>query len=131
MSEKALRLKKKHSQRKEKFLLGCSNKTRFKSLEHAKKAKERIRYISVMESATGQASSYLPVRAYACGNCAGYHLTQSHVNDCLKVVIEIILIQERLFYGRFSQKTQSFKTTFTTPVTLYSQLLAHKLLLTN
>lgn len=75
MSEKALRLKKKHSQRKEKFLLGCSNKTRFKSLEHAKKAKERIRYISVMESATGQASSYLPVRAYACGNCAGYHLT--------------------------------------------------------
>lgn len=75
MSEKALRLKKKHLQRKEKFLLGCSNKTRFKSLEHAKEAKERIRYISVKESSDGEASTYLPIRAYACGNCAGYHLT--------------------------------------------------------
>ena len=75
MSEKAARLKKKSGQRKVKYRIGCSNKTRFKSLEHAKKAKERIRYISVMESSDGKQSDYLPIRAYFCSNCAGFHLT--------------------------------------------------------
>ena len=59
MSEKAARLRKKSGQRKVRYRLGCSNKTRFKSLEHAKKAKERIRYISVMESSDGKPSDYL------------------------------------------------------------------------
>lgn len=75
MSEKAVRLKKKNGQRKAKYRLGCSNKTRFKSLEHAKEAKERIRYISVMESSDGKPSDHLPIRAYFCSNCAGFHLT--------------------------------------------------------
>jgi hypothetical protein len=63
------------AQRKESYTLGCSNKTRFKSLEHAKEAKERIRYISAMESSDGKGASRLPSRAYACGNCKGWHLS--------------------------------------------------------
>ena len=75
MSQNAIRIKKKASQRKEKYTLGCSNKSRFKSLEHAKEAKERIRYISAMESADGKPATRLPSRAYACGNCKGWHLS--------------------------------------------------------
>lgn len=60
---------------KKKFLKDCNEKTRFKSLEHAKEAKERIRCISIMESSNGKASTYLPTRAYFCSNCAGFHLT--------------------------------------------------------
>lgn len=60
---------------KKKYLRNCDGKTRFKSLEHAKEAKERIRYISAMESADGKAASRLPSRAYACGNCKGWHLS--------------------------------------------------------
>ena len=75
MSQNAIRIKKKASQRKEKYTLGCSNKSRFKSLEHAKEAIERIRYISAMESADGKPASRLPSRAYACGNCKGAHLS--------------------------------------------------------
>ena len=60
---------------KKKYLRKCDEKTRFKSLEHAKEAKERIRYISAMESADGKAASRLPSRAYACGNCKGWHLS--------------------------------------------------------
>ncbi len=85
MSEKAARLKKKSGQRKVKYRLGCSNKTRFKSLEHAKKAKERIRYISVMESSDGKPSDYLPVRAYFCSNCAGFHLTSRPDRDDITI----------------------------------------------
>ncbi len=58
-----------------KYLRNCDEKTRFKSLEHAKEAKERIRYISAMESSDGIAASRLPSRAYACGNCKGWHLS--------------------------------------------------------
>jgi hypothetical protein len=58
-----------------KYLRNCDEKTRFKSLEHAKEAKERIRYISAMESTDGKAASRLPSRAYACGNCKGWHLS--------------------------------------------------------
>jgi hypothetical protein len=58
-----------------KYLRNCDEKTRFKSLEHAKKAKERIRYISAMESADGLPATRLPSRAYACGNCKGWHLS--------------------------------------------------------
>jgi len=58
-----------------KYLRNCDEKTRFKSLEHAKEAKERIRYISAMESSDGKAASRLPSRAYACGNCKGWHLS--------------------------------------------------------
>ena len=58
-----------------KYLRNCDEKTRFKSLEHAKEAKERIRYISAMESADGKPASRLPSRAYACGNCKGAHLS--------------------------------------------------------
>jgi hypothetical protein len=75
------------TQRKEKYTLGCSNKTRFKSLEHAKEAKKRIRYISAMESSDGKASSRLPSRAYACGNCKGFHLS-SHP-DLFEVRFEL------------------------------------------
>ena len=60
---------------KKKYLRNCDEKTRFKSLEHAKEAKERIRYISAMESADGKPASRLPSRAYACGNCKGAHLS--------------------------------------------------------
>jgi hypothetical protein len=58
-----------------KYLRNCDEKTRFKSLEHAKEAKERIRYISAMESADGKPATRLPSRAYACGNCKGWHLS--------------------------------------------------------
>jgi hypothetical protein len=58
-----------------KYLRNCNEKTRFKSLEHAKEAKERIRYISTMESSDGKAATRLPSRAYACGNCKGWHLS--------------------------------------------------------
>ena len=58
-----------------KYLRNCNEKTRFKSLEHAKEAKERIRYISAMESADGKPATRLPSRAYACGNCKGWHLS--------------------------------------------------------
>ncbi len=85
MSEKAARLRKKSGQRKVRYRLGCSNKTRFKSLEHAKKAKERIRYISVMESSDGKPSDYLPVRAYFCSNCAGFHLTSRPDRDDITI----------------------------------------------
>ena len=60
---------------RKKYLRNCDEKTRFKSLEHAKEAKERIRYISAMESADGKPASRLPSRAYACGNCKGWHLS--------------------------------------------------------
>ena len=60
---------------KKKYLRNCDEKTRFKSLEHAKEAKERIRYISAMESADGKPASRLPSRPYACGNCKGWHLS--------------------------------------------------------
>ena len=60
---------------KKKYLRNCDEKTRFKNLEHAKEAKERIRYISAMESADGKAALRLPSRAYACGNCKGWHLS--------------------------------------------------------
>lgn len=85
MSEKAVRLKKKNGRRKAKYLLGCSNKTRFKSLEHAKEAKERIRYISVMESCDGNPSNHLPIRAYFCSNCAGFHLTSRPDRDDITI----------------------------------------------
>ena len=58
-----------------KYLRNCDEKTRFKSLEHAKEAKGRIRYISAMESADGLPATRLPSRAYACGNCKGWHLS--------------------------------------------------------
>ncbi len=85
MSEKAARLKKKSGQRKVKYRIGCSNKTRFKSLEHAKKAKERIRYISIMESSDGKQSDYLPIRAFFCSNCAGFHLTSRPDRDDITI----------------------------------------------
>jgi hypothetical protein len=85
MSEKATRLKKKSGQRKVKYRIGCSNKTRFKSLEHAKKAKERIRYISIMESSDGKQSDYLPIRAFFCSNCAGFHLTSRPDRDDITI----------------------------------------------
>jgi hypothetical protein len=58
-----------------KYLRNCDEKTRFKSLEHAKEAKGRIRYISAMESADGKPATRLPSRAYSCGNCKGWHLS--------------------------------------------------------
>jgi hypothetical protein len=58
-----------------KYLRNCDEKTRFKSLEHAKEAKGRIRYISAMESTDGLPATRLPSRAYACGNCKGWHLS--------------------------------------------------------
>jgi hypothetical protein len=75
------------SHRKENYSLGCSNKTRFKSLEHAKEAKGRIRYIAAMESADGKAASRLPSRAYACGNCKGWHLSSRP--DRFEVLFEL------------------------------------------
>jgi hypothetical protein len=73
---------------KKRYLRDCNEKTRFKSLEHAKEAKERIRCISIMESSNGQASSYLPTRAYFCTNCAGFHLTSRA--DRFEVQIDLV-----------------------------------------
>jgi hypothetical protein len=70
-----------------KYLRNCDEKTRFKSLEHAKEAKERIRYISVMESTDGKAATRLPSRAYAFGNCKGWHLSSRP--DLFEVQIEL------------------------------------------
>lgn len=85
MSEKAVRLKNKSGHKRIKYLRGCSDKSRFKSLEHAKEAKERIRYISAMESSDGKPSDYLPIRAYFCGNCAGFHLTSRPDRDDIAI----------------------------------------------
>lgn len=73
---------------KKKYLRNCDEKTRFKSLEHAKEAKERIRYISAMESADGKAATRLPSRAYACGNCKGWHLSSRP--DLFEVQFELV-----------------------------------------
>lgn len=71
-----------------KYIRNCDEKTRFKSLEHAKKAKERIRYISATESTDGKAASRLPSRAYACGNCKGWHLSSRP--DLFEVRYELV-----------------------------------------
>lgn len=71
-----------------KYIRNCDEKTRFKSLEHAKEAKERIRYISATESADGKAASRLPSRAYACGNYKGWHLSSRP--DLFEVRYELV-----------------------------------------
>ena len=73
-----------------KYLRNCDKKTRFKSLEHAKEAKERIRYISVKESSDGKAANRLPSRAYACGNCKGWHLSSRA--DLFEVKFELAML---------------------------------------
>jgi len=73
-----------------KYLRNCDKKKRFKSLEHAKEAKERIRYISVKESSDGKAATRLPSRAYACGNCKGWHLSSRA--DLFEVKFELAVL---------------------------------------
>lgn len=73
MSHQAQRYKRQKN-RKNSYAHGCTGKTRFRSLEHAKEARERIRYISVMEALTDEPRR-VPVRAYFCTNCRGFHLT--------------------------------------------------------
>lgn len=86
MSEKASRLRKKPKSQ-QRYLLGCSNKSRFKSLEHAKDVIGRIRNISAMESVNGQPAEYRPIRAYACGNCKGFHLSSRMDRDYISVSV--------------------------------------------
>ena len=76
---------------KKKYLRNCDKKTRFKSLEHAKEAKERIRCISVKESLDGKAATRLPSRAYACGNCKGWHLSSRA--DLFEVKFEPLVLR--------------------------------------
>ena len=77
MSLQAQRYKRRNtsvSQRR--YAKGCTGKTRFRSLEHAKEAITRIRYISVMERPEGEPYK-IPIRAYQClnPNCAAWHVT--------------------------------------------------------
>ena len=74
MSAKALRLQK-PSRSQKRYALGCTGKSRFRSLEHAKEAKERIRYIAVSEKSDTNQVLRIPIRAYQCSNCKGFHLT--------------------------------------------------------
>jgi len=74
MSANALRLQK-PSRDQKKYAFGCTGKSRFRSLEHAKKAIERIRYIAVSEKVDPNQVIRIPIRAYQCSNCKGFHLT--------------------------------------------------------
>ena len=74
MSANALRLQK-PSRDPKRYAFGCTGKSRFRSLEHAKKVIERIRYISVSEKADSNQVIRIPIRAYQCSNCVGFHLS--------------------------------------------------------
>ena len=83
MSQSAKRYKKKnHSlasksskSGRKKYVPGCSNKARYRSLEKAADHLVSIRYKVSAGKSEGGAADRFPVRAYACNNCNGYHLT--------------------------------------------------------
>lgn len=56
--------------------------------------------------------------------------TQSHQDDCIAVTIEINSIEEAIVGRRYVKRTKSIKSTFTSPLSIYSQAIANKLLTT-
>ena len=59
------------------YLLGCSNKTRFRDRSRATEALVGIRY---RMQAEGE-STKVPIRTYECSNCAGWHLSSREDRD--------------------------------------------------
>ena len=57
-------------------------------------------------------------------------VTHSHKEDCIAVTVEISSIEEVITEGRYLKRTKSVKSTFTSPLSMYSQELAKKLLTT-
>ena len=79
MSQNAKRHKKKNysNSAPEKYVLGCSDKARYRSREKAADHLVSIRYkVSARKSEGGSADRF-PTRAYSCNNCNGYHLTSA------------------------------------------------------
>jgi hypothetical protein len=79
MSQKAERHKKKNhsNSAREKYVLGCSDKARYRSREKAADHLVSIRYkVSAGKSEGGSADRF-PVRAYSCNNCRGFHLSSA------------------------------------------------------
>ena len=57
-------------------------------------------------------------------------VTQSHQHDCIEVTIEIYSIEEVIVGNRYVKRAKSIKSTFTSPLSIYSQAIANKLLTT-
>jgi hypothetical protein len=78
MSQNAKRYKKNYSKSSsEKFVRGCSDKARYRSREKAADHLVSIRYKVSAGKSEGGAADRFPVRAYACNNCNGFHLTSA------------------------------------------------------
>jgi len=72
MSHQAKRFAKDTTKKsKSAYLLGCSNKTRFRDRSRATEALVGIRYRAQAE---GEPTKF-PIRAYECLNCSGWHLS--------------------------------------------------------
>ena len=79
MSQNAKRYTKKdHSKSsREKYVLGCSDKARYRSREKAADHLVSIRYKVNAGKSEGGFADRFPVRAYSCNNCNGFHLTST------------------------------------------------------
>jgi len=79
MSQNAKRYKKKNysNSSREKYVRGCSDKARYRSREKAADHLVSIRYKVSTGKSEGGAADRFPVRAYACNNCNGFHLTSA------------------------------------------------------
>jgi hypothetical protein len=54
-------------------------------------------------------------------------ITHSHQKDGITVTIEVISIEEVITHGRYLKRSKSVKSTFTSPLSMYTQALAKKL----
>ncbi len=79
MSHNAKRYKKKSYSKssREKYVLGCSDKARYRSREKAADHLVSIRYKVNAGKSEGRETERFPIRAYACNNCNGFHLTST------------------------------------------------------
>ncbi len=57
-------------------------------------------------------------------------ITHSHQEDSIAVTIEVISIEEVITHGLYLKRIKVVKSTFTSPLSMYSQALAKKLLTT-
>lgn len=57
-------------------------------------------------------------------------VTQSHQDDCIEVTIEINSTEEVIVGDRYLMRIKSIKSTFTSPLSIYSQEISKKLLTT-
>ena len=55
-------------------------------------------------------------------------VTHSHQDDSIAVTIEVQSIEEIISEGRYLKRSKSLKSTFTSPLSPYSQAIAKNLL---